>query len=68
MLGCTDNQKVAFAGSRLYVGRYVGRHRVRSLTVFFSRFAAKTVRRVILAAEVGKTLMGLGGDRRVRVI
>ena len=50
------------------VGRHVGRHRVRPLTVFFSRFAAKTVRRVILAAEVGKTSMGLGGDRRVRVI
>ena len=64
MLGCIDNQKVTFAGSRLYVGR----HRVRPLTVFFSRFAAKTVRRVILAAEVGKTSMGLGGDRRVRVI
>ena len=40
---------------------------MRLLTVF-SRFAAKTVRRVILAAEVGKTSMGLGGDRRVRVI
>ena len=26
------------------------------------------VRRVILAAEVEKTSMGLGGDRRVRVI
>ena len=66
MLGCTDNQ----SGLRgvTSVGRYVGRHRVRPLTVFFSRFAAKTVRRVILAAEVGKTSMGLGGDRRVRVI
>ena len=41
---------------------------MRPLIVFFSRFAAKTVRGVILAAEVGKTSMGLGGDRRVRVI
>ena len=40
---------------------------MRPLSVF-SRFAAKTVRRVILAAEVGKTSMGLGGDRRVKVI
>ena len=40
---------------------------MRPLTVF-SRFASKTVRRVILAADVGKTSMGLEGDRRVRVI
>ena len=64
MLGCIDNQKVTFAGSRLYVGR----HRVRPLTTLFSRFAAKAVRRVgNFGCGSRKKSMGLGGDRRVRV-
>ena len=43
---------------------------MRPLTVFFFHGSRRKpfVEYLILAAEVGKTSMGLGGDRRVRVI